>query len=103
MISPNKKITATSLKQYIEHSDAKDLIGGIRNKENYQIKTEYSTPLIDNLEIKELFKDEDEEEGVGIIDLISRIIQVLRRDLYWVKISMQKTGLMELVELWDKG
>ena len=28
------------------------------------------------------------EEGVGIIDLINRIVQVLKGDLYWVKISI---------------
>jgi hypothetical protein len=34
IISPSKRITTTSLKQYIECSNAKDLMGGIRNKEN---------------------------------------------------------------------
>ena len=27
------------------------------------------------------------EEKVGITDLINRIVQVLKKDLYWVKIS----------------
>ena len=40
---------------------------------------------------------------VGITDLISRIVQVLKRDLYWVRISTQEAGLMELVEPWDEG
>ena len=35
MISPNKRITAISLKQRAERSDAEDLIEGIRNKEGY--------------------------------------------------------------------
>ena len=39
------------------------------------------------------------EEGVGITDLINRIIQVLREDLYWVKISAQDMELIEPVEL----
>ena len=39
------------------------------------------------------------EEGVGVTDLINRIVQVLRRDLYWVKISMQNAELIELVKL----
>ena len=39
------------------------------------------------------------EEGVGVTDLINRIVQVLRGDLYWVKISTQNTELMEPVEL----
>ena len=39
------------------------------------------------------------EEGVGVTDLINRIIQVLRGDLYWFKISTQDMGLMEPVKL----
>ena len=54
--------------------------------------------MINNLEIK-FFKDEEIEKKAGITDLINRIVQVLKRDLYWVKISTQNTELMELVEL----
>ena len=39
------------------------------------------------------------EEGVGVTDLINRIVQVLKRDLYWVKISMWDTELIKLVKL----
>ena len=39
------------------------------------------------------------KEGVGITDLINRIIQVLRGDLYWFRISIQNIRLMELVKL----
>ena len=42
----------------------------------------YSTPLINNLEIGELFKDEDKKGGVGVTDFINRIVQVLKEDLY---------------------
>ena len=34
-----------------------------------------------------------------ITDLISRIVQVLKRDLYRVKISTQEAGLIKPVEL----
>ena len=74
MISPNKRITATSLERYIERLNAKDLIGGIRNKESYQVKTGYSTPLINNLKIEELFKDENKKEEVGVMDFINRVV-----------------------------
>ena len=47
----------------------------------------------------ELFKDKNKKERAGVINLISKIVQVLKRDLYWVKISVQKAGLIELVEL----
>ena len=43
------------------------------------------------------------EDGAGITDLINRIIQVLKGDLYWFKISTQDTELIKPVELQDKG
>ena len=43
------------------------------------------------------------EKGVGITDLINRIVQVLKRDLYWFRISVQDAGLIKPVKLWDKG
>ena len=43
--------------------------------------------MIDDLEIK-FFKDKEMEEGVGVTDLINRIVQVLRGDLYWVRINI---------------
>ena len=39
----------------------------------------------------------------SVTDFINRILQVLREDLYWLRISAQDTGLIELVEPWDKG
>ena len=47
------------------------MIKGIRSKKGYQIKTEYSIPLINNLKIEELFKDKNKKKGVGVIDLIN--------------------------------
>ena len=41
--------------------------------------------------------------STSITDLISRIVQVLKGDLYWVKINAQKAGLIEPVEPQDKG
>ena len=58
----------------MEYLNAKNLIKSIRNKEGHQIKIKYSTPLINNLEMEELFKDKNEEERAGVIDLISRIV-----------------------------
>ena len=39
----------------------------------------------------------------GVTDLIYRAVQVLRENLYWIRISAQDAGLMEPVEPWDKG
>ena len=57
----------------------------------------YSTPLINNLEIK-FFKNKKMEKRVGVIDLINRIVQVLRGDLYWFKISIWDIGLIKSVK-----
>ena len=35
----------------------------------------------------------------SVTDLINRIVQVLKRDLYWVRISAQNTELIKLVKL----
>ena len=54
--------------------------------------------MINNLETK-FFKDKDKEKGVGVTDLINRIVQIFKRDLKQVKINTQKAGLMEPVKL----
>ena len=38
------------------------------------------------------------EKEISIINLINRIVQILKKDLYWFKISIQDTGLMEPVK-----
>ena len=37
------------------------------------------------------------------MDFINRIVQVLREDLYWAKISIWDMELMKPVKLWDEG
>ena len=54
------------------------------------------------MEIEELFKDEDGEEGAGVIDFINRIVQILKGSLRQVRISTQEAELIKPVELWDK-
>jgi hypothetical protein len=39
------------------------------------------------------------EEEVGVTDLINRIVQVLKRELYWFKISTQDIGLIKPIKL----
>ena len=58
----------------------------------------HSTPLINDLETK-FFKDKNKEEEVGVINLINRIVQILKGNLYWVKISTQNTELIKPVKL----
>ena len=66
----------------IQRLKTEDLIGGIKNNKSYKIKLGHCTPLINNLEIRIIFKDKAKEEGAGVIDFINRIIQVLKKDLY---------------------
>jgi hypothetical protein len=65
----------------VQRLDTKNLIKGIRNNKGHQIKSGHSTPLINNLET-EFFKDKNKKKKVGITDLINKIVQVLKRDLY---------------------
>ena len=46
-----------------------------------------------------IFKDKAKKEGVGIMDFIYRIVQVLKEDLERLVVSTQNAGLMEPVEL----
>ena len=39
------------------------------------------------------------EEGVGVIDFINRIVQILKGDLYWVRISARDVELIKPVKL----
>ena len=54
--------------------------------------------MINDLETK-FFKDKNKEKGVGVTDLINRIVQVLKGDLYWFKISARDAGLIKPVKL----
>ena len=54
------------------------------------------------MEIDNIFKNKTEEEGVGVTDLINRIIQVLKVNLYWFRISVQETGLLKPAKSGDK-
>jgi len=71
MISLNKKITVTSL---LHQLNVKDLTGDII-KEKDQIKTSNSTPLIKDLEISDIFKNKNNEEGNSVMDKL--IIEIL--------------------------
>ena len=51
---------------------------GIRNKKEDQIKTKVSTPLINDLEMQNIFKDEDNKKGNDVINkLIDEVLQLL--------------------------
>ena len=61
----------------MQQSETEDLIGGIIRNKDHQIESGNTTPLINNLEIQEVFKNEDEERGGSVIDLIYRLVDLL--------------------------
>ena len=74
MTSPNKKMIITSL---LHQSETEDLIKGIIKEEDHQIKSENTTPLSNNLEMQDVFKDEDKERGDNVTDLINGLVDLL--------------------------
>ena len=71
MILSNNRMIVTSLLYWL---DAEDLTGGmIREKD--QIETSNSIPLIKDLEMSNIFKDKNNEEGNSVTDKL--IMEVL--------------------------
>ncbi len=75
-------------------------MGGIKNK-GHQIKTRDTVPQIDELKVEDVFKDEDEREGTGVIDLINRLVKVLRLETKELRDTIQQA--FKPVEPWDEG
>ena len=74
MILLSKRITVISLLCW---SKAEDLIGGTIKEEDHQIELRNTTPLINDLEMQDVFEDKDEKKGDGVIDLISGLVDLL--------------------------
>jgi hypothetical protein len=65
--------------------------------------TDYLTaiPLINNLEIGDIFKDEDRERGDSVIDLILVVVELLERDIN--RLVVEAREVLELVNYRIKG
>ena len=74
--------------------------GGIRSKDQ-QIESKDAIPWIDDLEMENVFKDEDKEEGVGVIDLINGLVEILRLETEELRDAAQQA--FKPVKPWDKG
>jgi len=77
----SNKITATTRARRCAYSNNR--CGGIIS---YLARTDANkkgstAPLINNLEITEIFKDKDEEEEVSVIDFIRQVSQLLKAEL----------------------
>jgi hypothetical protein len=51
--------------------------------------------------MRDIFEDEDKEEGDGVIDLILAVVELLERDIS--RLVEEVREVLELVELWDEG
>jgi hypothetical protein len=51
--------------------------------------------------MRDIFEDEDKEEGDGVTDLILAVVELLERDIS--RLVEEVWEVLELVELWDKG
>ena len=76
MISPSDNITATVRARRCAYKDGEDLetLEGIINKDVNQTNQIDITPLVDDLEILGIFKDEDREEGDSVTDALSTML-----------------------------
>ena len=61
----------------LQQSKAEDLIKGIIREKDHQIKSGNTTPLINDLEMQDVFKDEDKKRGDGVTDLINGLVDLL--------------------------
>ena len=77
-----------------------DLMGGIKN-EGYQIELENTIPWIDDLDIRDVFKDEDEEERVGIMDFINGLVEILRLEIEELQVIVWEA--FAPIKPWDEG
>jgi hypothetical protein len=51
--------------------------------------------------MRDIFKDEDKEEGDSITDLILAVVELLGRDISRLVVEVRE--VLELVEPWDEG
>ena len=59
-------------------------------------------PLINNLKILEIFKDEDKEEGDSVMDALSIILQLLAEELEAANWLIKVRSRMELIEPYNE-
>ena len=76
------------------------MIKGIIRNKDHQIKSGNTTPLINNLEMQEIFKDKDGERGGSVMDLIYGLVDLLLLETQAVWYAMQEG--FNLIKLWDK-
>ncbi len=69
--------------------------------EDHQIELKGIAPWIDDLRIKNVFKDKDEKEGAGVIDSINGLVKMLRLEAKELRDAVQQA--FAPVKPWDEG
>jgi len=59
-------------------------------------------PLVNNLKILGIFKDEDKEEGDGVTDALSIMLRLLKEELEEASWLIRTRSRIEPVELYNK-
>jgi len=79
--SPSDRITATTQAQRCAcgNDHCRGIISYLAQTDAN--KEDGTAPLIDNLEMTEIFKDKGEEEEASVTDLINQVSQLLRAEL----------------------
>ena len=72
-------------------------LGIISNNKGHQIKDRNAIPLIDDLEIRNIFKDEDKKEGDSVTDFILAVVALLKRDIN--RLVVEAWEVLKLVKL----
>ena len=62
---------------WLQQLEAENLIRGIIRNKDHQNESGNTTPLINNLEMQEVFKDKDGKRGNSVIDLINGLVDIL--------------------------
>jgi len=62
---------------WLQQLEAEDLIGGIIRNKDHQNESGNTTPLINDLEMQEVFKDKNGERGGSVTDFIYGLVDLL--------------------------
>jgi transposase InsO family protein len=96
MTSPNDRIAAITRARLTEAAE-----GGIIRNEDHQIESGNTTPLVDDLEMQDVFEDEDGREGGSVTDLIYGLVELLAPETRAVWYAAQEG--FDPIEPWDEG
>ena len=110
MTSPSDRISATVRERNsrgearldLEDRDLEAALAMMSLAMGNQIETEDTTPLINDLEMQEVFEDEDGEEGAGVTDALSTMLRLLGEESDAARWLIEARSRMEPIEPCDE-